>query len=247
MTEAEWLASTDPQLMLQHLRGKASDRKVRLFGVACCRRVWKSLEHEAFRQAVRRAESYADGLVGRAELLEAYEQARAIFGKLRGKDNGAGAALTASSFPSPKKSVFERVADALDDPWWEDELDRGDPLGPALVTARHAARAAADLQGVRNVLDAQATLDEQREQAVLLRCLFGNPFRALPPCGVWLSREVKALAGAIYAERAFERMPALDEALTASGCASADLIEHCRSGQQHARGCWVVDLLLDKG
>jgi len=51
----------------------------------------------------------------------------------------------------------------------------------------------------------------------------------------------------IYAERAFDRMPLLADALEASGCTSADVIEHCRSVREHARGCWVVDLLLDKG
>jgi hypothetical protein len=41
-------------------------------------------------------------------------------------------------------------------------------------------------------------------------------------------------------------MPLLADALEASGCTNADLIEHCRSGREHARGCWVVDLLLGK-
>jgi hypothetical protein len=234
MTEAEWLACTHPQPMLEFLRRKASDRNLRLFAVACCRRVWSSLEHEEFRDAVRKAEVFADGLADRAELLQAHEKARAVFVKLRGKDNGPGAALTASGFPSPPKSFLERVADALDDPWWEDEFDKGDRLAPALVTARHAGRAA-DLQAA-----------EHREQAVLVHCLFGNPFRPRPVRGAWLTREVKTLADGIYAERAFDRMPRLAEVLEAAGCTNADLIEHCRSGREHARGCWVVDLLLDK-
>ena len=38
MTEAEWLASTDPDATLAFLRGQASDRKWRLWGAACARR-----------------------------------------------------------------------------------------------------------------------------------------------------------------------------------------------------------------
>jgi hypothetical protein len=35
MTEAEWLACTDPRPMLEYLRGRASERKLRLF-YNCC-------------------------------------------------------------------------------------------------------------------------------------------------------------------------------------------------------------------
>ena len=246
MTEAEWLACTDPQPMLEFLRRKASDRKVRLFAVACCRRVWSSLEHEEFRDAVRKAELFADGLVDRAEIVQAHVKARPIFRILDGTHNGPGAALTASGFPGPPKSLMQRIADALDDPWWEDEFDKGDRLAPALVTARHAARAAADLQGERHVSDAPATRAEQREQAALVRCLFANPFRPRPMPAAWLTRDVKALADGIYAERAFDRMPLLADTLTAAGCTSAEVIEHGRSDREHARGCWVLDLLLGK-
>ena len=39
MTESEWLASPDPQWMLEVVSDKADDRKLRLFAVACCCRL----------------------------------------------------------------------------------------------------------------------------------------------------------------------------------------------------------------
>jgi hypothetical protein len=39
MTDAEWFDCTDPAPMLEFLRGKASDRKLRLFSCACCGRL----------------------------------------------------------------------------------------------------------------------------------------------------------------------------------------------------------------
>jgi hypothetical protein len=31
-----------------------------------------------------------------------------------------------------------------------------------------------------------------------------------------------------------------------AGCANNDILGHCRQPAEHVRGCWVVDLLLDK-
>jgi hypothetical protein len=61
MTEADWEACQDPAAMLEYLRGRTSERKMRLFAVACCRRIWGILEAAQAQQAVLVAEQYADG------------------------------------------------------------------------------------------------------------------------------------------------------------------------------------------
>ena len=68
MREAEWLAGTDPTRMLAHLRGRASDRKLRLFACACCRRIWHLLTDERSRQAVELVERFADQSVETIEI-----------------------------------------------------------------------------------------------------------------------------------------------------------------------------------
>jgi hypothetical protein len=68
MTEAEWLAATDPALMLEWLRhqaperlqGNAGERKLILFCVACCLADAMADDHPARYQALLQTEVYAD-------------------------------------------------------------------------------------------------------------------------------------------------------------------------------------------
>jgi hypothetical protein len=62
MTEAEWLACNDPDPMLEFLRDKSSDRKLRLFACACCRAL-SAVSDSDVCEAVQVAEQYADGLI----------------------------------------------------------------------------------------------------------------------------------------------------------------------------------------
>jgi hypothetical protein len=43
------------------------------------------------------------------------------------------------------------------------------------------------------------------------------------------------------------RLAVLADALEEAGCADADLLVHLRGPGPHARGCWVLELLLGKG
>ncbi|HVS39661.1 MAG TPA: hypothetical protein VMS17_29155 [Gemmataceae bacterium] len=236
--------------MLEFLRGKVSDRKVRLFAVACCRRVWPLVKDDRFRAAAQAAELFADGIITKEDMIQARSTALAVFVKLRGgEDEAPAATLSAAAIPAPPKSFEKQFLDVFADPWWEDELDKGDPHGPAVVTARHTAWAVAQAQGQRPLADSTGAKAEQREQATLLRELLGSPFRpiALDPTWLeWNDGTVRKMATAIYEERAFDRLPLLADALEEAGCTDADILAHCRSGGEHVRGCWVVDLLLGK-
>ena len=43
-----------------------------------------------------------------------------------------------------------------------------------------------------------------------------------------------------------DRLAVLADALSATGCADADILAHLRSPGPHVRGCWALDLLLGK-
>jgi hypothetical protein len=79
--------------MLELVRAKASDRKLRLFVVGCCRRAWRRLKDRRSREAVKVAELYADGLATDGELDEANKVAHEVHGY--GEDTGVWAACCA--------------------------------------------------------------------------------------------------------------------------------------------------------
>jgi hypothetical protein len=77
--------------------------------------------------------------------------------------------------------------------------------------------------------------------------VFGNPFAPVTLDPRWLAWDggaVVQLARALYQDRRWADWCVLGDALEDAGCASAALLEHCRSGQRHVRGCWLVDHIL---
>ncbi len=204
MTEADWLDCPDPRIALHYLRGKVSDRKMRLFGCACCRGLFHPFQSRSHLQAVDASERVADGL-GEIHLP-------AMHGL------------------------------------WE-QLARSVLAGRERCEVR-ALRAVLSLSIPEVVSESLAALRETgRPGTEQLRCIFGNPFRTTtvaPSVLTWSNGTVQRLAHAIYTDRRFQDLPILADALEDAGCTDADILNHCREPGPHARGCWVVDLLLGK-
>jgi hypothetical protein len=87
---------------------------------------------------------------------------------------------------------------------------------------------------------------ERVRQAALIGEIFGNPYRPIGLDPTWLSSTVVSLAEGIYADRAFDRLLILADALQDAGCENSDVLAHCCVSGPHVRGCWVVDLVLGK-
>jgi hypothetical protein len=149
--------------------------------------------------------------------------------------------------------LLERYADGLvpEDEWRI--ADRATTLvvrDLATVTDEGGAEAAAgtvryETWGVRD--DTAVVHVEGALQCRFLRDIFGNPFRPVLFAPRWKTETAVALAAGIYADRAFDRLPVLADALEEAGCDHLDILAHCRGPGPHVRGCWVVDGVLGKG
>jgi hypothetical protein len=94
-----------------------------------------------------------------------------------------------------------------------------------------------------------ASSEEQKYQARLLREIVGNPFRPVvidPSWLCWNGKTIHKLAQSIYENQAIEQLPILADALEEAGYTNPDILDHCRKPGEHVRGCWLVDLLLNK-
>jgi hypothetical protein len=258
MKESDWAACNDPSDMVGFLSdsGKLSERKARLFAVACCFHCfWYRLEDDRTRIAAGVAARHAEGLVEAQEVREAAASARAV-----------------------AETVTER-----DD---QDAADLSTRRSEILYYDARAAQAAAEvlnepLLAAISSTYAPSNQQERQMQVNFIRDLVGPlPFRPVtlsPSVRMWNSGTVVRLAQAIYEELPLlsnsdtiewfrrrreqalypsrqlpsdyldsQRLGVLADALLDAGCDEEELIGHCRSEGPHLRGCWAVDLVLGK-
>jgi hypothetical protein len=238
MTEDEWLACGDPEPMLLFLRDRnraqlASGRKFRLFACVCCRHIWHLVADQRSQAAVVAAEAFADRVLA-PDLLElaarAAEQAAEEAERTVGLETTNGYKTCWRTWDASWASVDAARA-ALWAAWTGPEV-----YGAAVAGCWHAARAmwAAGELGWE---------EDRREQAALVRELFGNPFQPARIVEAWPS-DLVVMARELYGcERGFFGLRHLLESF-----GYPELAEHFVDPEDwHPKGCWVVDEILGKG
>ena len=75
MTEAEWLADSDPQRLLLFLRDATGDRKQRLLACSFCRDMGDSIDDARYWRVVSSGERWADEGAEPTECGEVYQAA----------------------------------------------------------------------------------------------------------------------------------------------------------------------------
>jgi hypothetical protein len=260
MNRDEWQACKDPNALLGHVAGQASERQMRLFAVARCRRVWHHLKDSRLRDAVEAAELFADGNLTTAELSQFLSAVREV---LREADRHA-------------EHCWQEWARAARPPWnrsvaWPDPVLAEEEFRAAdfAYCVAYAAAWAAQLPGQpwwskeheavfggfpnRHeptsflAREARPPLPFQDEPDWLVRDVFGDPFTPIiieDRWRTWNAGTVVKVARTIYQERRFQDMPVLADTLEEAGCTTEAVLTHCRRHPGHVRGCWALEHLL---
>ncbi len=228
MTEDDWLACDDVRPMLGWLPTRPRRRLALWLGRWCGRRSRRNLHRFAAACCAR----IADGIPrpGDRELIDATLLG---LGRIDGDEFEAalwGRGVFHAAAVTPEEWAVRWADIAARCVAWREAFSAGRLDWPAFQRVRRA---------------------ERKVQADLLRCVFGNPFRPRPALDPeWLDAEgraARALARSIDAAGAFRHLPSLADALDGAGCPDSALAAHCRARGEHARGCWVLELLTGGG
>ena len=231
MDEAAWLTGDDPEAMLVwltephpsdlHPRGPASDRKLRLFAVACCRSVWPQLTNARSRNAVEVAERYADRLAAESERKAADAEADRALGECATDKLNWGAWAASWAVDADIRRGARKLA-----------------ARPNVLPGQPAAATQAALLRELFGNPFRPVPRSGDEPKVWLAANGGHVVAVARK--MYEEGDYSADAYAI-----------LRDALVDAGCDDDGILGHCQGAEgrlpaAHPRGCWVVDWALGK-
>ncbi len=216
------------------------DRKLRLWGVACVRRLVNRLHSLRLQQIINQgldsAEQFAENEIGLDERVKALDQVENSqhFGVYRDD-------VVVFHLPSGIQT------------YTKEQLCRFDAPIIAAARATLTRRGSHDsvsraLTAALNRLQDLNKSDERKAQEGLFQSIFGPPDHvvgSLTPFMDWSEGTPLKMAQTIYEENQWGNMPILGDALEEAGCTNDDVLYDCRT-KHHARGSWVVDSILAK-
>ncbi len=245
---------------------KISDRKLRLFACACCRAVWDEVACSAC------GGKGSGGSLLRPWDCPACDGAGCVGGLTNPRSRRA--VEVAERFADGEATEEELRTARLPDSRYRVPLGTPLSLNYDLNVLAGWCADHNPIWGIGQPYGFLPAVLSPATQSALLRDVVGNPFRVLDRARAafdsvwyrWLTDTVRILATTIYLTRRFEMLPALADALEEAGCPGEvvlpgkdtavafacdrripnPLIAHLRGPGPHARGCWVLDLLLGK-
>jgi hypothetical protein len=221
MTEEEWLTPGDLRNHTAFMKSKKLIRKLRLFSIACCRQLEPWIDEPKLFEALLRAEQFAEKELSDSTIAKWRRKVNQLEQE-RVKDH--------SSAWTPQRAVYHHVSTACLESQYSGWMDNW------RVLVYHGQIFGEDF--VRR--------GPQLAHMLLLE-IFGNPFHPVSFSPEWRTDTTVSLARSMYESRDFSAMPILADALQDAGCDNSEILDHCRDAKQvHARGCWVVDLVLCK-
>jgi hypothetical protein len=219
VTEAEWLAATDPERMLRFLRGRASDRKLRLFAVASLR----TARAPVGREMLTAVERCTDGELTFSVLRTLFEvggaEANSDISTLFVNEGrfSAEAAAQLSSFAASEAELMRATynpVNTIKNSHLQTQCSLlRDIVSSPFRTIAPVTPVSLGWQDATLLYVARAAYDDRRS-------VDGT-----------LSRQ---------------RLAMLADALEDAGCTDAEVLGHLRGPGPHVRGCWAVDLVLGK-
>jgi len=224
VTEAEWLQCADPTAMLEFLRGKVSDRKVRLFACSVCRQLASFVETKEYVRGIEAAEAYVDGGRMKAAMKRSRQALKGIM-----------------------VSLVDTTGNGQSDEW------KALFLGAVAISEkdyRSFPNCLSDLQSGRAGDSLKKAIYVCYPN---VKDVVGNPFRPVTIDPAWLNPTVHFLAQSAYDNRNLPsgtldpaRLAVLADALEDAGCTDALLLDHLRGEGAHVRGCFAADAVLGR-
>ncbi len=221
MTATDWNTTDDVNAMLDAIRGKASDRKSLLFACGCCRLIEAKVPAAGY--LANKLESDA----GRT---------------LTQDDKWSMFAVVSSALLGNIHPLISRFLSGTDNQPWQ--------LSKNVSSLIRMMTPAPGHEVTGEVLEISVGAEPPRksfDQANVLREVVANPFHEIVFAPEWRTETVLGLAESIDESPAWDRLPILADAMQDAGCEVPAILDHCRDPLRvHRRGCWVLDLVLNR-